>query len=120
ASYTRLYPIEDNSSNRRFKVPNNEHGNRRLQPVLVECLLRLCVFQPEYRAVKKWRPELSNHKASRPRGKKIIVAMARTFAVDWWRGRTNRCKAEELGLKVQAQGQSATLKRAPSPERKNP
>jgi len=120
ASYTGLCPSEDSSSNRRFQGPINKHGNRRLRPVLVECLWRLCVFQPEYRAVKKWRPELSNPKTSRPRRKKIIVAMARTFAVDWWRVRTNRCKAEELGLKVQAQGQSATLKRAPSTERKNP
>ncbi len=119
ASYTGLCPSEDSSSNRRFQGPINKHGNRRLRPVLVECLWRLCVFQPEYRAVKKWRPELSNPKTSRPRRKKIIVAMARTFAVDWWRVRTNRCKAEELGLKVQAQGQSATLKKAPSTERKN-
>src|SRR6266542_3073645 len=120
ASYTGLCPSEDSSSNRRFQGPINQHGNRRLRPVLVECLWRLCVFQPEYRVVKKWRPELSNPKTSRPRRKKIIVAMARTFAVDWWRVRTNRCKAEELGLKVQAQGQSATLKRALSTERKNP
>ena len=120
ASYTGLCPSEDSSSSRRFQGSINKHGNRRLRPVLVECLWRLCVFQPEYRVVKKWRPELANPKTSRPRRKKIIVAMARTFAVDWWRVRTNRCKAEDLGLKVQAQGPSATLKRAPSTERKNP
>src|SRR5213593_2727602 len=100
-SYTGLCPKEDSSSTRRFQGSINKHGNRRLRPALVECLWRLCVFQPEYRAVKKWRPELSNPKTSRPRRKKIIVAMARTFAVDWWRVRTNRCKAEELGLKLQ-------------------
>src|SRR6266851_687134 len=120
ASYTGLCPSEDSSSSRRFQGAINKHGNRRLRPVLVEWLWRLCVFQPEYRVVKKWRPELANPKTSRPRRKKIIVAMARTFAVDWWRVRTNRCKAEELGLKVQAQGLSATLKRAPSTEHKNP
>ncbi|PWU14222.1 MAG: hypothetical protein C5B50_17780 [Verrucomicrobia bacterium] len=32
--------------------------------------------------------------------KKIIVAMSRTFAVDGWRVRTGRCKAEALGLKL--------------------
>jgi hypothetical protein len=78
------------------------------------------VFQPEYRVVKKWLPELSNPKTNRPRRKKIIVAMARTFAVDWWRVRTNRCKAEDLGLKVQAQDRSAKPKSAPSTDRKNP
>ena len=100
-SYTGLCPREDSSSNRRFQGSINKHGNRRLRPVLVECLWRLCAFQPEYRAVKKWGPELSNPKTSRPRRKKIIVAMARTFAVDWWRVRTGRCQAEDLGLKLQ-------------------
>lgn len=100
-SYTGLCPSEDSSSNRRFQGSINKHGNRRLRPMLVECLWRLNVFQPEYRLVKKWRPELLNPKTSRPRRKKIIVAMARAFAVDWWRVRTGRCKAEDLGLKLQ-------------------
>jgi len=105
-SYTGLCPSEDSSSNRRFQGSINKHGNRRLRPVLVECLWRLTVFQPEYRLVKKWRPELLNPKTSRPRRKKIIVAMARAFAVDWWRVRTGRCKAEDLGLKLQPQPQT--------------
>src|SRR5436190_10448978 len=101
ASYTGLCPREDSSSDRRFQGSINKHGNRRLRPALIECLWRLCVYQPEYRAVKKWRPELLNPKTSRPRRKKIIVALARTFAVDWWRVRTNRCQAQELGFKLQ-------------------
>lgn len=108
ASYTGLCPSEDSSSNRRFQGSINKHGNRRLRPVLVECLWRLCSFQPEYRVVKKWQPELLNLKTSRARRKKIIVAMARAFAVDWWRVRTGRCKAEELGLKLQVQCQRKT------------
>jgi transposase len=107
ASYTGLCPSEDSSSDRRFQGSINKHGNRRLRPVLVECLWRLCAFQPEYRVVKKWRPELLNPKTSRPRRKKIIVAMARTFAVDWWRVRTHRCKAQDLGLKLQPPSPSA-------------
>ncbi len=121
ASYTGLCPREDSSSTRRFQGSINKHGNRRLRPALVECLWRLCVFQPEYRVVKKWRPELLNPKTSRPRRKKIIVAMARTFAVDWWRVRTNRCKAEDLGLKLQppkTPPASAKTKRAPATGRK--
>ncbi len=101
ASYTGLCPSEDSSSERRFQGSINKHGNRRLRPALVECLWRLCVFQPEYRVIKKWRPELLNPKTSRSRRKKLIVAMARSFAVDWWRVRTNRCQAEALGLKLQ-------------------
>jgi transposase len=116
ASYTGLCPSEDSSSDRRFQGSINKHGNRRLRPVLVECLWRLCAFQPEYRVVKKWRPELLNPKTSRPRRKKIIVAMARTFAVDWWRVRTHRCKAEDLGLKLQAPSPGPKLKSAPPTE----
>lgn len=101
ASYTGLCPSEDSSSHRRFQGSINKHGNRRLRPVLVECSWRLCVFQPEYRVVKKWRPELLNPKTSRPRRKKIIVAMARAFCVDWWRVRTGRCQAQDLGLVLQ-------------------
>jgi transposase len=111
-SYTGLCPSEDSSSDRRFQGSINKHGNRRLRPVLIECLWRLTVFQPEYRLVKKWRPELLNPKTSRPRRKKIIVAMARGFSVDWWRIRTGRCKAEDLGLRLQAPGRSGKTKSA--------
>jgi transposase len=114
-SYTGMCPREDSSSDRRFQGAINKHGNRRLRPVLIECLWRLCTFQPEYRAVKKWGPELANPKTSRPRRKKIIVAMARTFAVDWWRVRTGRCQAEDLGLKLQPLARTAKAKPSPRP-----
>jgi transposase len=113
-SYTGLCPSEDSSSTRRFQGAINKHGNRRLRPALVECLWRLSVFQPEYRVIKKWQPELLNPKTSRPRRKKIIVAMARVFAVDWWRVRTGRCQAEDLGLKLQALSPSKKVKSAPT------
>jgi len=111
ASYTGLCPREASSSDRRFQGAINKHGNRRLRPALIECLWRLCAFQPEYRIVKKWRPELINPKTSRPRRKKIIVAMARAFCVDWWRVRTGRCQAQDLGLRLQPR--SGALKSAP-------
>ena len=119
ASYTGLCPREDSSSERRFQGSINKHGNRRLRPVLVECLWRLSAFQPEYRVVKKWLPELSNPKTSKSRRKKIIVAMSREFSVDWWRVRTGRCKAEDLGLKLQAPSRSAKARSAASTERKS-
>lgn len=114
ASYTGLCPSEDSSSQRRFQGSINKHGNRRLRPALVECMWRLCVFQPDYRVIKKWRPELLNPKTSRPRRKKIIVAMARIFAVDWWRVRTGRCKAEDLGLKLQPAIDTPKTKKGPA------
>ena len=100
ASYTGLCPREDSSAQRRFQGAINKHGNRRLRPVLVECLWRLCVFQPNYRVVKKWRPTLLDKKTGSGRRKKIIVAMARAFAVDWWRVRTGRCRPEALGFEM--------------------
>jgi transposase len=101
ASYTGLCPREDTSSDRRFQGSINKHGNRRLRPVLVEGAWRLLVFQPEYRAVKKWGAAMLDQKSGKPRRKKLIIALARTFAVDWWRVRTGRCTAEALGLKLQ-------------------
>ena len=100
ASYTGLCPSEDTSSDRRFQGSINKHGNRRLRPALIECAWRLTVFQPGYLAVQKWNPVLTDPKAGKPRRKKAIVAMARTFAVDWWRVRTGRCQAGDLGLKL--------------------
>ena len=101
ASYTGLCPREDTSSDRRFQGSINKHGNRRLRPVLVEGAWRLVVFQPEYRPVKKWRAALLDKKSGSGRRKKIIIAIARLFAVDWWRVRTGRCQAQDLGLKLQ-------------------
>jgi transposase len=101
ASYTGLCPREDTSSQRRFQGAINKHGNRRLRPALVEGAWRLLVFQPDYRAVKKWGAAMLERKSGKPRRKKLIIALARTFAVDWWRVRTGRCKAEDLGLKLQ-------------------
>ena len=101
ASYTGLCPREDTSSQRRFQGSINKHGNRRLRPVLVEGAWRLVAFQPEYRPVKKWRAVLLDRKCGSSRRKKIIIAIARIFAVDWWRVRTGRCQAQDLGLKLQ-------------------
>jgi transposase len=101
SSYTGLCPREDTSSDRRFQGSINKHGNRRLRPVLVECAWRLMVFQPGYLAVKKWKSVLADPKAGKARRKKkAIVALARTFAVDWWRIRTGRCQAKDLGLQL--------------------
>ena len=97
-SYTGLCPCEQTSGPNRFQGSINKHGNRRIRPWLVECVWRLLAFQPEYRLVQKWRPWLNHPKATKARRKKIIVAMARQFAVDWWRIRTGRVTAQSLGL----------------------
>ena len=69
-----------------------------IRPILIECAWRLLYFQPNYRLVRKWRSALSKARNTGARRKQIIVALARQFAVDWWRIRTGRTTPEALGL----------------------
>jgi transposase len=76
-----------------------KHGNPRLRAALVELAWRLVRFQPNYRAVKKWRRILAKGAlATGAARKKAIVAVARQLAIDLWRIRTGRCSAQQLGL----------------------
>ena len=63
-----------------------KHGNPRLRSALVELAWRLVRFQPNYRAVVKWRAILVKGAASVPATgavrKKAITAVARQLAVD--------------------------------------
>lgn len=100
ASYTGMCPREDSSDQRRFQGSINKHGNPRVRSVLVEASWRLVQYQPSYKPVAKWLPVLANPKTTRSRRKQIIVAIGRQFSVDWWRVRTQRCQAADLGLRV--------------------
>jgi hypothetical protein len=61
---------------------------------------RMVLWQKDCKAVKKWRllleipPGRLLNKAAR---KKAIVAIARQMAVDLWRWRTGKVKAQDLG-----------------------
>lgn len=100
ASYTGMCPREDSSAQRRFQGAINKHGNPRVRTVLVEASWRLVHYQPTYKPVAKWLPVLTHPKTTRSKRKQIIVAIGRQFSVDWWRVRTQRCQAAELGLKT--------------------
>jgi transposase len=106
-SYTGMCPREDPSSDRRFQGPINKHGNPRVRATLIELSWRLLQFQPSYRAVAKWRPVLANPKTTKAKRKQIVVALGRQFSVDWWRVRTARCTAGQLGLKLKPVAASA-------------
>jgi transposase len=99
ASYTGMCPKEDSSDQRRFQGSINKHGNPRVRSVLVEASWRLVQFQPTYKPVAKWLPVLTNPKTTKAKRKQIVVAIGRQFSVDWWRVRTQRCHAADLGLK---------------------
>jgi transposase len=112
ASYTGMCPSEDSSDERRFQGPINKHGNPRVRSVLVETSWRLMQFQPEYKPVAKWLPVLKHPKTTKSKRKQIAVAIGRQFSVDWWRVRTGRCQAQDLGLKLKPapQAVAATLR----------
>jgi transposase len=101
ASYTGLCPGEYSSGQKRLQSCVTKHGNPRLRAALVELAWRMVRFQPNYRAVRKWKARLAKGQlttgASR---KKAIVALARQLAVDLWRVRTGRLTSEQLGLEI--------------------
>ncbi len=98
-SYTGLCPGEYSSGQTRAQGCVTKHGNPRLRAALVETAWRLVRFQPQYRAVVKWRHLLGKGAlATGPARKKAIVAVARQLAVDLWRIRTGRVSPEVLGL----------------------
>ncbi|MEM9158156.1 MAG: IS110 family transposase [Verrucomicrobiota bacterium] len=97
-SYAGLCPREDASGERRFQGSISKHGNPRLRTLLVECAWLLLKWNPGYAGIRKWRDKLLDDKLTKASGKKIVVAIARRFAVDWWKVRTGRIAAEDLGL----------------------
>src|SRR5216117_272892 len=101
ASYTGLCPGEYSSGNTRLQTCVTKHGNPRLRAALVELAWRLVRFQPNYKPILKWKRVLAKGAlATGATRKKAIVAVARQLAVDLWRVRTGRCKAQALGLVI--------------------
>lgn len=96
-SYTGLCGGVSASGNSHHMLPITKHGNVRLRTALVELAWRLTVWQRDCVLVKKWGPVFGNPKATKAAKKKAIVAMARQMAVDLWRWRTGRAKAETFG-----------------------
>src|SRR5664279_739716 len=109
ASYTGMCPREDSSAQRRFQGSINKHGNPRVRTVLVEASWRLVQYQRTYKPVARWLPVLTNPKTTRSKRKQIIVAIGRQFSLDWWRVRTRRCQAADLGLQTNPTPSTVTL-----------
>jgi transposase len=103
SSYTGLCGGVSSSGNSRHLLPITKHGNVRLRTALIELAWRMVFWQKDCKAVKKWQllltipPGRQLKKAAR---KKAIVAVARQMAVDLWRWRTGKVKAEELGWEM--------------------
>lgn len=95
-SFIGLSPSEDSTGQRWQLGPVDKHGSPRLRFWCVEAAWRLLKFQPTYRGVVWARKKLRD--ANTHRAKQISVALARRFFVDWWRVRTGRITAAELGF----------------------
>ena len=100
SSYLGLCPSEHSSGARQHQGHISKCGNPRLRWALCEMAWRLLRHQPGYRGVKKWRERLGP-RASAAQKKQALVALARTFGVDWWRICTGRTTPESLGLIMQ-------------------
>jgi transposase len=67
-----------------------------IRRILTEMVWRMILFQPNYKAVRKWREVLAG--PNRGLKKKAVVAIGRQLIVDIWRLQTGRITAQELGL----------------------
>jgi transposase len=103
ASYTGLCPGEDSSGDSRVALSIDKHGNPRVRAVLVELAWLLPRYQPDYKALARWKWVFDpKSKAPASMRKKAVVALARCLAVDLWRVKTARAKPEDLGLRLAA------------------
>ena len=100
SSYLGLCPSEKSSGSRQHQGHITKAGNPRLRWALCETAWRLLRHQPDYRGVKKWSERLGP-RSSPAQKKQALVALARTFGVDWWRLCTGRTTPEKLGLVMQ-------------------
>jgi transposase len=99
-SYTGLCGGVSSGGKSKCLLPITKHGNVRLRTALVEMAWRMVLWQPDSKLVKKWQGIFGNPKATRAARKKAVVAIARQLAVDWWRWRTGRVQAADLGWQM--------------------
>ena len=100
ASFTGLCPTEASSGNTRIQGSINKHGNPRIRHMLLEAIWRMFFFQPDYQPILYWKERMMNEPFTAAKKKKMAVAIARQFSVDWWRIQTGRMTAETVGLRL--------------------
>ncbi len=100
ASFTGLCPGEHSSGTSRRQTSISKHGNPRIRHNLIETAWRLLQFQKDYKPILYWKKRMCNEPFGASKKKKMIVAIARRFAIDWWRINTGQIQPEEVGLRV--------------------
>jgi transposase len=88
------------SGDQHADLPITKHGNPRLRAILIEWAWRMVLFQPQSRAVQRWKSVLLDGRVHARRRKQAIVALARQLFVDLWRWRTGRATPEKLGWQM--------------------
>jgi transposase len=99
-SYTGLCGGVSSSGQTHVDLCITKHGNARLRYLLIELAWRMVRFQPQCRAVQKWKHILLIPGAHVRQRKRAIVALARQLAVDLWRWQTGRVTPQQLGWKM--------------------
>lgn len=95
--FAGLVPSEASTGVSRRQGSITKVGNPVVRKLLVEMAWRMVHYQPDCRAVKKWKAVLQDPKDHRRR-KRAIVAVARLLAVDLWRVWTKRTTFSKLGF----------------------
>jgi transposase len=96
ACLTGMVPSEWSTGNTQRLGSITKVGVPALRRIATEMVWRFIRFQPQYKAVQKWRSVLQG--MNRALKKKAIVAIGRQLIVDLWRLKTGRVTAEELNL----------------------
>ena len=100
ASFTGLCPGEHSSGTSRRQTSISKHGNPRIRHNLIEASWRLLQFQKDYKPIEYWKQRMCKEPFGASKKKKMIVASARRFAIDWWRINTGQMEPEDVGLKM--------------------
>ena len=96
-SYTGLCGGVSSSGLSHCDLSITKAGNARVRWSLVELAWRMVCYQPQSKAVQRWKHVFFNPKAAARQRKRAIVALARQLAVDLWRWQTGKITPEQLG-----------------------
>ena len=96
-SYTGLCGGVSSSGQSHCDLSITKAGNARVRWSLIELAWRMVLYQPQSKAVQRWKHVLLNPKAAARQKKRALVALARQLAVDLWRWQTGKITPEQLG-----------------------
>jgi len=96
-SYTGLCGGVSSSGQSHCDLSITKAGNARVRWSLIELAWRMVLYQPQSKAVQRWKHVFFNPKAAARQKKRAIVALARQLAVDLWRWQTGKVTPEKLG-----------------------